>query len=1155
MKKIILFITFVLINIYFFGQDNIGDEDNPGLPNIIPPSPTAYELGKYGQIPVGLFTGTPNVNIPLYTYRTKNLALPISLSYSSNGLKVDQLSSNVGLGWSLNIGGVVTRIVRDIDDDECNLFFPEEDLAGSPGNNPMALEYFHNASSPDNDSEPDLYMYNFNGHTGKFVFDNDKKIILIPHDDIRIETIYDDNTERGGFKITTSDGVQYVFLTRELTRSYSSNTGKPLPTFTYNTWYLTRIIHPLGDEINFIYEGSGYTYTSGISESINMVEYPQSACELLYSPNFTFPITSVEHYANITEKRISEIYSNNPYDGSIHITYDVNHPDLTIPGYGIVSDILVKDKSSTEVEKFSFDYFTTDNDRIFLESVTFLDVSKNYHFDYIEPTGFPERLSFGQDHWGYFNGEESNSTLVPKPLHENWEGYFAGFENAAKRNPEFAYAQKGLLNKITYPTKGYNQFFYELNSYYGEKIIYPNPETISFHVITDELTPSAQDIQYITNVPFSQKLYITGYSVGINPDCETKDFPPDTKAYFNIWDDEDGVFLLLTGTNPLHSTYDLEILPGMLAETYYANIEEGKNYTLKLRVNSFCLAAYTQVKLFTEEPQTITTNIETGGCRIQRIIAHDPVEGNTETTRYYYGPLTNKEKSSGDPGKPPKYLSFIEQGILCENGMTMEFVNRLLVASSSLLSLFNSGGSNIYYEYVTVSKGNDNFIGGAEEHRFIINRDLVGNNVWGNNIINAPLTNFGWDNGMERKVSYYRKATDGSLLPTSSSENFYRTDERNYDEAFGYTIRKKYDFPLWGDIVHECTQEDMTKSWEYTTCTNTNIDHHHSWFLVPFGEVVCISLSGGGPNMVTSTIYHPCSEFYVGYPLTYPRYIENLDILTYKNISYWHYLYKTVSKQFDENGLNPVIATTRYYYDNEEHLQLTRTSTSTSSDDSLVQITYYPDDVTGTNSLPGGNLTGEEYDAICALKKDAQFRIAEPIQSESYRNLNKLYINRTKYKDWEDLILPEVIQRSKAGNPLEDRIYYHQYDIKGNPVEVSKADGMDITYLWGYQYSKVIAEIQNGTYDQVMNNLGISYPQLQDKSATELRSIFSNLRENMENAMITSFTYDPLVGITSQTDPNGKTTWYEYDAFGRLETVKDNDSKVIKHVDYKYLEP
>ena len=48
------------------------------------------------------------------------------------------------------------------------------------------------------------------------------------------------------------------------------------------------------------------------------------------------------------------------------------------------------------------------------------------------------------------------------------------------------------------------------------------------------------------------------------------------------------------------------------------------------------------------------------------------------------------------------------------------------------------------------------------------------------------------------------------------------------------------------------------------------------------------------------------------------------------------------------------------------------------------------------------------------------------------------------------------------------------------------------------------------------------------------------------------YTYQPMVGLTSKTDPNGITFYYEYDSLGRLRKVKDYQEHIIQQFQYQY---
>ncbi|UWX68453.1 hypothetical protein NZD85_14510 (plasmid) [Empedobacter stercoris] len=55
--------------------------------------------------------------------------------------------------------------------------------------------------------------------------------------------------------------------------------------------------------------------------------------------------------------------------------------------------------------------------------------------------------------------------------------------------------------------------------------------------------------------------------------------------------------------------------------------------------------------------------------------------------------------------------------------------------------------------------------------------------------------------------------------------------------------------------------------------------------------------------------------------------------------------------------------------------------------------------------------------------------------------------------------------------------------------------------------------------------------------------------------MVTSYIYQPLIGVTSITGPNGQTEYYKYDTANRLEEIRNDKQEVLKTFKYNYKQP
>lgn len=94
------------------GQHFNNNPDFGYINHNVPKSPESASFEKYGKIPMGEYTGTSKISIPLYNIQTKDLDIPLNLHYHASGIKVSQEATRVGLGWDLIPGGRISLEIR-----------------------------------------------------------------------------------------------------------------------------------------------------------------------------------------------------------------------------------------------------------------------------------------------------------------------------------------------------------------------------------------------------------------------------------------------------------------------------------------------------------------------------------------------------------------------------------------------------------------------------------------------------------------------------------------------------------------------------------------------------------------------------------------------------------------------------------------------------------------------------------------------------------------------------------------------------------------------------------------------------------------------------------------------------------------------------------
>lgn len=168
-------------------------------------------MGRYGNVPVSYYSGSPSIEVPLHGIGGKYLSMPVSLSYDANAVKVAALPAWTGLGWTLQAGGVVTRAVQGNPDMDWNYYQWEwrpaygadvvdvdmrlagEGLPeGSLMNQKPIMEYnfLQEVVNKEIETQPDVYYFNMPGFSGSFVITREGRVIMRDYTDWTVEPLW-----------------------------------------------------------------------------------------------------------------------------------------------------------------------------------------------------------------------------------------------------------------------------------------------------------------------------------------------------------------------------------------------------------------------------------------------------------------------------------------------------------------------------------------------------------------------------------------------------------------------------------------------------------------------------------------------------------------------------------------------------------------------------------------------------------------------------------------------------------------------------------------------------------------------------------------------------------------------------------------------------
>lgn len=1106
--------------------------ENTSVVQVVPVSPTAASLGQFGYIPVGHYTGTADISVPLYEIALDGKKFPINIAYHASGIKVAQESGCIGLGWALQGYGAITKQVRGFDDFESspkgyywntNLPIPTEDN-GYDYQNGSVSECKDYSIYSQRDGEPDLFHFNFGNYSGTMFFqcngvgnnlaNRAYPLLTKVKDNLKVEY----NIESKSWEIVDGDGYIYYFNTYEMTESYQfsttsnsklSNTtrgwimhdSRGIQPDVITTWYLDSIVSPQKNKITFEY-GEDYIYTQKqrqetIYHLVDAVPARFASGMIHDLENYVYSFSKINQKVLkkiVTDLLTIEIITDNRLD--IESVQTTKLPQK-------VSEIKIKDNSGLVVKNIIFDYEYVGlvsnycSCRLFLKRVTDKAGEERhvYEFTYDRASKLPNKDSNAIDDWGYYNGKtisdrrwgteqqqggESNITYVPayrlktmSPL----SGYTYDLSYLGRsREVVNEYVTCGMLSSMKYPTGLITNFEYEP------------------HAIQNGSNSTLQKEQVVLGVAYYQNF---------------------------LWDEDED-------------------------ENMYENSK---------------MAAFTLTK-------------ETEITLQWRVLTYDeePKKDEDGEVSFYRCAFLKNES-----GKILKEISVVEREMgrfILQKLVLPAGKYTVNVATQNIITPGNYGMSlSVSMEVVknidtnVVSKG-----GGVRVKRIY--------STFEGKIIS------------DLKYSYMKKGKSTGLLMNSPVFTYPFTT-RNL------TLRGVYDIGgVRVDVIDVTGFYVCGMSYPYTPFSFSAMGASVGYSTVTVRENFCTGYEEYSYYNVPDRALSSDESYIPGFPTTGSlRNGQLLSKILYDDdggkVEETNYIY-TVDRQETVKGFKayiPLIFSTfstsefdyiyaRFYDTVSERWNLTREITTTydpnnyGSNYGTPSVQFYKDyKYLSSNDLPSMVSYGNSDKSIRQIQYKYSTDYADQMsQKMKNRNLvNKpletIYMcdgsvtkaEKTSYIDTLGLILPKIVYALKASSPLSLSMYSSFYRKKysidlynkhGKIVQMSEKDNIPVTYLWGYKSIYPIAEIRNATYNEVAMHL--RNMDSFENSLSPIMTSIENLRSLLKKSLITTYTYKVPWGIQKIVSPTGMNTTYNYDLFGRLQTILDHNGKVVKRLKYNY---